>query len=530
MKIKILVVDDYAENIQALSGLIDSDRVEILSASSASAALELVNQNEFGLALLDVQMPEIGGFELAKIIRGVKRFRSLPIIFVTAHQQESQFLFDGYRTGAVDFLFKPLDPNMVRAKVDLFVEMAQQRIQLQHQVVELEKLRLEAQSANLAKSQFLANMSHEIRTPLSAVMGFADLIARGGLTEEKMLECTTAVRRNGSLLMRLIDDILDLSKIEANRLDLEREPFNLAELLADIDATMSFRARENGVELHIRVSPFKSEQFVSDAVRLKQVLLNIIGNAIKFSPGGAVNVDVRIDRKDFVSQSRRKLVAVVKDSGIGMSAEQRGRLFLPFSQADPSTRRKYGGSGLGLIISREIARASGGELKLIESEPEKGTTFQIEFMLDVEPVAEELLAPKLRELGKPGTDKPLQGLNVLAIDDSQDNLTLIEFYLRDTGTIVTYAENGRAAIDAVKQQDFDLILMDVQMPEMDGHEATQAIRKLGFKKTILALTAHIHREEHEKCFQSGCDGILTKPISKTRLIGKLREVAFNIKG
>ncbi len=392
-------------------------------------------------------------------------------------------------------------------------------------VVDLKRLRLEAQAAHFAKSQFLANMSHEIRTPLTAVMGFSDLIAQGGLSPQKMDECSSAVRRNGSLLLKLIDDILDLSKIEENCLELEREPVNLAKLLADIDATMTFRARENGVKLNFHISPFKPERFLFDGVRLKQILLNMIGNAIKFSPGGSVRIDVRVERDAFDSNGRRRLIAIVKDNGIGMTTEQRGRLFHPFFQADSSTRRKFGGSGLGLLISREIARASGGDLKLVESEPNKGTVFRIDFMLDGEEENDGAKRigkiPSAMKKPADSTDSVLNGMKILVVDDSTDNLTLIDFYLRDTGVIVAYAENGGQAIDAVKKNDFDLILMDVQMPEMDGHEATRVIRRLGFKKTILALTAHTQREEHDKCFESGCDGILTKPISKAKLVERL---------
>lgn len=517
-KVKILIVDDYPENILALSELIAADDVEIFSAPNATEALELVSKNEFGLALLDVQMPEIGGFELATIIRSVARFTSLPIIFVTAHQQENSFAFNGYKTGAVDLLFKPLDPYMVRAKVRVFVEMAQQKTLLQDQVKELERLRRDADAANLAKSQFLANMSHEIRTPLSAVMGFADLLTRDQVTEKEREECAAAVKRNGDLLMRLIDDILDLSKIEANKLELDEEEFSLSELLREIDSTMSFRAHEKGVELNFAPFSFKQDSFVSDTVRIKQVLLNIIGNAIKFTKsGGKVTVEPSVSEIG----SRYKLEVKVKDNGIGLTEEQAKNLFQPFSQADTSTKRKFGGSGLGLTISREIAIATGGDIRILSSAPGVGTTFQIEIYFDANQVTNSKSTRPQNLPGQAEGSAYLKGLKILAVDDSPDNLTLISMYLKNSGADVTYAESAISAIAEAEKKAFDIILMDIQMPGMDGHEATEKIRKQGFKNPIVALTAHVLREEHEKCRASGCNDVLTKPISRATLTAKL---------
>ncbi len=530
MKTKILVVDDYKENIEALSQLIAADDVETYAALTADHALELITQHDFGLALLDVQMPVVSGFDLAKIIRGVKKFRSLPIIFVTAHQQDSAVVFEGYQSGAVDLLFKPLEPNMVRAKVRIFVELAQQRQLLQSHVRELERLRLEAEAANIAKSQFLANMSHEIRTPLAAVMGFAELIARGSSTKEETEECIEAVRRNGKLLLRLIDDILDLSKIEANRLELEHADFDLSEVLHDIQSTLSFRAQERGIALHFNVQNKNQTHYKSDPTRLKQVLLNIIGNGIKFTPSGTVKVDVLIEPENSDSvrhETHDHLTVRVRDQGVGLTAEQAERLFQPFGQADPSTRRHFGGSGLGLVISRQIARAMGGNIRLIESNPNSGSTFEIQ--LSLERAANTTSAihghEATKTMSRDGGENQISliGKKILAVDDSPDNLTLISMFLRDSGAVVSFADSGKKAIGEVKETDFDIILMDVQMPGMDGHQATEEIRRLGFSKPIIALTAHAIRSEHDKCRKSGCNSVLTKPITRANLLKGLFE-------
>ena len=522
-KTKVLIVDDYPKNIEALSLLIQDERVETHFALNASDALELISQHEFGLALLDVQMPGTSGFELAQLIRSVKRFKSLPIIFVTAQPQDSSLIFQGYQTGAIDVLFKPLDPNVVRAKVQMFVELAQQKALLESHVEELEKLRHEADAANLAKSQFLANMSHEIRTPLAAVMGFAEMIAKGMGSETDKQECSEAIKRNGSLLMSLIDDLLDLSKIEANKFELEKVSFSLPALLRDVESTMSFKAHEKGVQLKFSFPNQLHSTYLADSVKLKQVLLNIIGNAIKFSPGGIVRVDVLVRPENENLSQTDRLIVTVTDNGIGLDKHQIERLFQPFGQADPSTKRKFGGSGLGLIISRQIARAMGGDLTLIKSTPKEGSVFQIECLIERSDEVERI---KSKEEGASynlsKTVNTLKGHRILAVDDSQDNLMLISHFLKETGLEISYAGNGFQAIEASCKNDFDLILMDVQMPGMDGHETTIEIRGRGYKKPIIALTAHALKFEHDKCRQSGCDAVLTKPISRTALIGALQ--------
>lgn len=530
-KVKILIVDDYKENIQALAGLVAGDGVEIYSASNADEALEQVDQHEFGLLLLDVQMPGTSGFELAKVIRSVKKYRSLPIIFVTAQREDSSVIFEGYKTGAVDILFKPLDVNMVRAKVQMFVEMAQQKSLMQEHVKELERLRIEADAANVAKTQFLANMSHEIRTPLAAVMGFAELITKSQPDNSETRELSAAVERNGKLLLRLIDDILDLTKVEANKLELERVDFDMSELLQDISSTLSFRAKEKGLILELKVPERMSGRYVSDPARIKQVLLNIIGNAIKFTRVGAVEVEVSVEPALLAETARSKnidtLSVSVKDQGIGLTTEQAERLFQPFGQADSSTRRHFGGSGLGLVISRQIARAMGGDIKLAGSEPGKGSTFQIKLNLEKNSADSNALQSlkNVNTSKEPEGPAPVSftGKRILAVDDSPDNLNLITYYLKKTGALLSFASNGFEAITEVKQNEFDIILMDIQMPGMDGHEATEEIRRLGFKNPILALTAHAIRSEHDKCKASGCDGVLTKPISSTALMKKLNE-------
>ncbi|MBX3022452.1 MAG: response regulator [Bdellovibrionales bacterium] len=530
LKTKILIVDDLKENIDALSLLLNNDNVETHTAMNADQALELITLHEFGLALLDVQMPGTSGFELAKLIRSVKRFRSLPIIFVTAHREDSSLIFEGYSSGAVDVLFKPLDANIVRAKVQMFVELAQQKALLQSHVRELERLRIEADAANIAKSQFLANMSHEIRTPLAAVMGFAELIARNQPASDENRELVSGIERNGALLLRLIDDILDLSKIEANRLELERTEFDFAEILHDIQTTLSFRAKEKGLFLDFKRPAGFPHSFMSDPTRIKQILLNIIGNAIKFTASGRVEVQIQSAPDGSMGAGSADRIQVqVTDQGVGLTHEQAERLFKPFGQADASTRRQFGGSGLGLMISRQIARALGGDIRLVSSQAGTGSTFLVELRLEragatttrAEPPADQASTTAGPATNKPEEPVNFTGKHILAVDDSPDNLTLVSLFLKGSGAEVSFAENGLKAIGEVRSRNFDLILMDVQMPGMDGNEATEEIRRLGYRGPIVALTAHAIRAEQEKCRKAGCNAVLTKPVTRAALLNKI---------
>lgn len=515
-KTKILLVDNSHENIQALSNLIADDDIEIHSFLRFDDALASLTIHDFGLAILDSEMTGMSGAELSKHIRAVKRYAYLPIIFVTSQQNNDQTVLEGYETGAVDLLFKPLNPYIVRSKVRVFVELNRQRQLMQLQLQELERLRIAAEAATVAKSQFLANMSHEIRTPLAAVMGFADLIARGEVPAEEIDECASSIRRNGNLLLRLIDDILDLSMIEANRLEMEMQTYSLKELLEDIESTLSFKAREKGIALHFKYPVFNIKGHIFDPIRMKQILLNIIGNAIKFTHKGDVVVAVEITSE---SETHDRLSVKVKNDGDGFSKAQADRLFQPFAQADASVKRKFGGSGLGLIISRQLARAMGGDIIILNSDIGVGAEFEITAVLErsIETIIPTLALRK-------STFENLQlktsfpGKRILAVDDARDNLILLELFLRGTDTHLTFASNGLEVLDLCRNNKFDIILMDIQMPKMDGLEATAAIREMGQKIPIIALTAYANKTEYEKCRKAGCNDVLTKPLNKNNLI------------
>ncbi len=516
-KTKILLVDDSHENIKALCEIISSDDVEIHSFTSLEEAIATLAIHDYGLAILDMQMPAIGDVEKMKVIRA-KQEDHLPIIFVTDQQNNDQTVLQGYATGAIDLLFRPLNPFIVKSKVRVFVELHSQRTQLQFHMKEVEGLRIAAEAATLAKSQFLANMSHEIRTPLAAVMGFADLIARGSVSPQEMDECSSSIHRNGDLLMRIIDDILDLSKIEANRIEMEMKPNLLEEILDDVDAALSLKAREKSLQLYFNKQVDSNQYYNFDPVRMKQILFNIIGNAIKFTKktNGQVLVNTQIGK---VSNILDRITFTVKNEGVGFSEGQASRLFQPFGQADPSIKREYGGSGLGLVISRQLARAMGGDIVVISSEVDVGTVIEVSVVLER---AKPVNAVNKKPAALTGSEKDLKDKKILIVDDARDNLVLLEMFLRGTEANLTMATNGLDAFELCKANAYDMVLMDIQMPKMDGHEATKAIRGLGQKMPIIALTAHGTKNEHEKSRLAGCNESITKPFSQPNLLKTLK--------
>ena len=511
VKTKILIVDDRPENILALKMLLESESAsaDVLSARDAQDALGLILQHEFGLALLDVQMPVVSGFELARLMRGTSRSRHIPIIFVTAGQPESQSVFEGYEKGAVDFLYKPLDPNIVRSKVRVFIELDQQKRTLQ-------QLKNSAESASLAKTRFLANMSHEIRTPLAAVLGFSELLSQDDVTEDDRRSYVDAISRNGKALAKLIDDVLDLTKIEAGKMEVELSDVKLDELLSEL-SVWELRARDKGLHFRVDVEPDVPEMFQSDSVKLRQVLTNLLGNAFKFTNQGSVTLTVQLMPRE---DGEPLLGFLVSDTGCGMESGALTRLFQPFTQADSSTTRKFGGTGLGLAISRQIARALGGDVVAASSTVGEGSSF----LATLDPGDLTRAASKSRERPSEATEPRLDGASILVIDDSPDILKLVTSLLKRWGANPLPVGGPKQGLEAAAAQNFDLIVTDLQMPEMDGYEVVRRLRASGFERPIVALTAHALREDLDRCLAVGCNGCISKPINQAALLHLLNSM------
>jgi CheY-like chemotaxis protein len=371
---------------------------------------------------------------------------------------------------------------------------------------------------------FLANMSHEIRTPLGAILGFTALLNEGDLSAADRANYTEIVARNGEQLTQLINDILDLSKVEAGHLEMEQIEFSLTNLVSDLTSLMKFRAQEKGLTFTVVSKSVVPDVIISDPTRLRQILFNIIGNAIKFTERGGVNVTIEAD-----DSTPRKISFAVEDTGAGIKPESQNRLFEWFTQADASTTRKFGGTGLGLAISRKFARALGGNVELVSSN-ESGTKFNISIACSVQPskMASERnyaaqMEPGIDQFRKIRRGRELSDFRVLIVDDSADNRLLIQNILQRKGIHVESAENGKEGVEKALKNEYDLVLMDIQMPVLDGLQATALLRKRGYLKPIVALTAHAMKEEREKTRAAGCNFHLTKPIE----IGSLLNVVSN---
>ena len=416
--------------------------------------------------------------------------------------------------------------ELARINEQLQVEISE-RQRTEEQLKEATEAAIEA---SRAKSNFLASMSHEIRTPMNSIVGMADLLARTPLDEEQK-KYVEVFSRAGDSLVVLINDILDLSKVEAGQMALENIDFDLATLVQEIVETLAVRADEKGLELTYAVGDAVPVGLVGDPGHLRQILINLLGNAIKFTEEGQVALHVQPDPD---ATGDGCLLFKVSDTGIGISEEQLEIIFEDFSQADSSTTRRYGGTGLGLAISRRLVEFMGGRIWAY-SQIEQGTHVYFTAQFAVSTATEGTLggAASANPLAtqpqsKDGHDGPRPGLRILLVDDSQDNRTLVQAYLKDCNAEITTAENGMEAVEKFIAGPHDLVLMDLQMPVMDGYAATHAIREWerdsnAAPTPIVALTAYALKEDTQRSIDAGCNGHVTKPLKRDRLMEVIYE-------
>ena len=501
----ILLIDDNKDTRTPLVTVLEEAEYKVTLGCCAEEAMKLLRSLMPDLILLDVMMSGMNGFSFCRKLKKDPRYQDIPVIFLTSLAQQTDIV-KGFDAGAQDFIIKPFNQQELLARV-------RTHIHLHDTLLENKRLSRLALDASRSKSEFLASMSHEIRTPLNSIIGMAEVLAETALSEEQH-DFVRIFRSAGENLLEIINDILDLSKIEAGQTELETIDFDLPALLESITSIVSLRADEQETSLHTHIDSDVPFYLKGDPTRLRQILLNLVGNAVKFTSQGEVEIKVSL------KEPEQNLFFSIKDNGIGIPADKQQLIFDSFTQADSLTTRKYGGTGLGLTICQKLLTIMQGHIWLT-SQPGKGSTFffTIPFSQATSPRPEIDTNTTLR----PASCELLHAARILLVDDNRDNCNLIRLYLRNTPFSLKTAENGQEAVKLFCAKPYDLILMDIEMPIMDGYEATQKIRQWeqGQKRTpvpIIALTAHAFIRFKKKCLDAGCSDFLTKPVKKSKLI------------
>jgi len=531
---RILIVDDTPENIHILMETLKDDYL-ITVAINGEKALKMAAKAPIpDLILLDIMMPGLDGYEVCYRLKGDTKTENIPVIFITA-LSEVESKNKGFNLGAVDYITKPFEPLEVLARVRTHLELKQHRDNLEKLVMlrtmdlqkankNLRQAKEAAEAGIIAKNSFLANMSHEIRTPLNGVIAAAELAQNEELSP-KVDKYLHMIDSSAGALLGIINDILDFSKIEAGKLEMEELPFSLGDIFNRLADIFSTNVQEKKIDFAINIDPKVPLMLTGDALRLQQVLTNLLANAFKFTPaGGIIQVGVQLNDD---SQDNLELQFKIKDSGIGIAPEKLQLLFEPFTQADSSTTRKFGGTGLGLTISKHLTEMMAGRL-WAESESGAGSTFYFtaHFTRPDENTVARLDQEVVADLAK--LKSMARGKRVLVAEDNLTNQDIILEILETAGVIVELVNNGQEAVAAVERNPFDLVLMDCQMPILDGYEASQQIHAKPHhaKLPIIALTAHALKGDREKCLAATMNDFVTKPINQQDLFQAIARFAM----
>jgi PAS domain S-box-containing protein len=634
--VNILIVDDREENIIALCALLDRDDIRLFTTTLPNEGLKIAWENQISIALIDVQMPEMDGFEFVEMLKSNSRTKDILVIFVTAISKDVKYAVKGFGVGAVDYLYKPLDPFITSAKVDSFIQLAQYHTEiklkneeLQNMAVvvknsadiicsvdaqtlliqninpavekimgfkataligtsiinfaideekealrtklneiiikglhssvsefkfittygiviwaecrvayrnkmlflnisdisaqksfeaELIKSKENAEYGKKVKETFLANMSHELRTPVNGIIGITDLLRKTPLNEQQT-SMINLLEISSQSLLGVINDVLDISKMEAGKFKIVRESNNLHELIRAVYGLLKFKADENNIEFLLDIDPGIPLNLMVDSLRLNQIMMNLLSNAIKFTKRGYVKLTVAVLERD---ESKIALKFAVEDSGIGIPANRLTSIFESFEQADDDTATKYGGTGLGLAIVKKLVELKGGELT-VNSQPGKGSVFNFVNWYTIAEKAKEKVVIKTE-----GALEQFENINILVAEDNLVNQFMLAKMLKDWSVEFEMVDDGRKALDRLRARNFDLVLMDTHMPELNGYETAKAIRS-DFEEPkksvpIISLSAAAFDHEKEEAIAVGMNDLLSKPFQPHELHGKIKSL------
>ena len=520
MKKSIFIVDDSIANLSMAEEVLET-QYDVMTMTSAANMFSILEKVRPDLILLDIAMPEVTGYDAIKQLKSNEKYAEIPVIFLTALTDSYSEAY-GIELGAVDFITKPFSELVL-----------QHRIKLQLDIDQLIKERTErleqANAANRAKSEFLSNMSHEMRTPLNAIIGMTTIGKMASEIEGKN-RALNKIGDASSHLLNVINDVLDLAKIEANKLELSPSEYCFERMLQKVMTFVTFRIEEKQQVLTVNIDKKIPYYIIGDEQRLTQVLVNLMANAAKFTPiAGKISIDASLVEE---KEGNFELRIEVADNGIGISKEQQEKLFKPFGQAEKETSGKYGGTGLGLIISKRIIELMGGRI-WIESEQGKGSKFIFTIIVqsgkDDHGLDDDSGSERERHL-KDITNE-FAGKKMLLAEDIEINREILITLLESSGLLIECAENGVEALDMIRTSPgkYDIVFMDVHMPKMDGHEATRQIRafEAGLKTSkavpIVAMTANVFKEDIEACLSAGMDAHLGKPLDIDKVLEMLRK-------
>jgi signal transduction histidine kinase len=557
-QVNILVVDDRDENLIALEAVLADPSYRLVRARSGREALKEVLDQDFALILLDVVMPGVDGYETATLIRERPRSRQTPIIFLTANDFGVNYVFRGYTVGAVDYLVKPVPPDVLRSKVAVFVELfrRQEALRLGHEQLEeriaertkelasantalsaeieerarIEKervqllkreqaARLEAERANRLKDEFLATLSHELRTPLNAIMGWAHVLSQSSHDRDTVTRASAVIRQNATSQAQLIDDILDVSRIVGGRLVIESGLVAVKHVVEDAANALMPAAQAKSITVKCHLAD--DLNVLGDRDRLQQVVWNLVSNAFKFTPkGGTVTITLAERDGDVYIE--------VADTGIGIPAEFLPFVFDRFRQADSSMSRRHNGLGLGMAIVRHLVELHGGTVAVESPGENQGTTFKLHLPRHSGALPEEKL-PASRDV-QPETPidelDQLNGLHVLIVEDDADSRNVLALLLQRLGALVEAVPSAKDAYDRLRQRTPDVLVSDIGMPDEDGYAMIRTIRQSFGQQRIpaIALTAYARKQDAEAALGAGYDSHLPKPVAPADLVRAIKAV------